>query len=275
MKTILVDDDPLGMQGFAIECGGLAEIELVGSFTSPFAALAYAQSNAVEFALLDIDMPGMDGLALYDALKKIRPDILIVFVTAHARYAVEAMRRKADYIVFKPYDKEDIEDILSRVRLLQRRQQKEIFCRTFGRFCLFVRDEPVVFKSAKAKELLALCVYRQGAPVAAAEIIDKLWPAYMGTVGNCSAFRFTVMQLTDTLKKNGVQALLGRQKSLCYLNKALFSCDYYDFLQGDANAVCAFQGSFMEEYSWAEAGLYELLEKKRLWKTQGEKATKK
>ena len=264
MKTILVDDDPLGMEGFCIECASLTDLEVVGKFTSSLDALAYAQKNPVDFALLDIDMPGMNGFALYDALKAIREDMLLVFVTAHSRYAVEAIRKKADYVVFKPYQRQEVEDVLQRIRLLQKRQQKQIFCRCFGRFDLVVNGNSVIFTSSKAKELLALCVYRQGAPVAASEIIDKLWPDYTGSVGSCSTFRFTVMQLVDTLKKHGVQNLFGRAKSICYVKKDLFSCDYYDFLQNDANAICEFQGIFMEEYSWAEAGMYELQEKKQL-----------
>lgn len=174
MKIILVDDDPLGMDGFVLECSGIANLEIVAKFTSPFEALAYAQNHLVDFALLDIDMPGMDGFALYDKLKEIRSEMPVVFVTAYSRYAVEAIRKKADYIVFKPYDKQEVEDVLARAQLLQRRLCTSIFCRTFGRFDLFVNGKAVIFQSAKAKELLALCVYRQGAPVTVAEIIDKL-----------------------------------------------------------------------------------------------------
>lgn len=72
------------------------------------------------------------------------------------------------------------------------------------------------------------------------------------------------MQLKDTLNKCGAQALLGREKSICYLHKEQLFCDYYDFLQNSPQAMCEFQGCFMEEYSWAEPGMYELQEKKWL-----------
>ena len=41
-----------------------------------------------------------------------RRDIIIVFITAHPRFAVEAFQMKADYMVFKPFDRDDIQDVL-------------------------------------------------------------------------------------------------------------------------------------------------------------------
>lgn len=266
MKTILVDDDPVGMQGFEIECGELADIEIVGKFTSPISAIEYVQSNLVDFVLLDIDMPEMNGFDVFDRLKKIRSDIIIVFVTAHPHYAVTAIRKKADYIVFKPYDKEEIEDVMTRVKFLKKRLKKRIYCHTFGKFDVFIDGTPVVFKSAKAKEILALCVFRQGAPVSSEEIIDKLWPEYTGTAGECSAFRFTVKQLVDVLKKYHAEDAFGRGKGLCYVSRDMVSCDYYDFLEDNPEAFCDFQNEFMSDYSWAESGIYSLMEKKRLKK---------
>mgnify|MGYP002236740465 CR=1 FL=1 len=48
----------------------------------------------VDFALLDIDMPGMDGIHLAQALRRLRSDIIIVFATAHPKFAVEALKMK-------------------------------------------------------------------------------------------------------------------------------------------------------------------------------------
>jgi hypothetical protein len=58
---------------------------------------------------------------------------------------------KADYYVFKPYTKEDVEDVLVRARLLSKRLEKPVFIRTFGNFEVFVDEKPVYFKSAKRK----------------------------------------------------------------------------------------------------------------------------
>ncbi|MEG2098254.1 MAG: response regulator [Pseudoflavonifractor sp.] len=264
MKVILVDSDASGLQGFATECENMAGIHLAGSFTSSGAALEYAKTHLVDLAVLDIKMPEMDGLALCDRLRELRPGMIIAFVTAYADCAIEAIRKQGDCIVFKPYQRAEVENALCRARRLQGRLKERVYCQTFGRFDVFVDGVPMMFKSAKAKEILALCVYRQGAPVSAEEIIEKVWEDYRGPVGKCSAFRFTIKQLVDTLKQYNAQEIFGREKGICYINRHKVSCDYFDFLSDDDEAICEFQDEFMEEYTWAEAGLYALHEKKAL-----------
>lgn len=124
MKTILVDDMLLDLQLFELKCADMPDFEIVGKFTDPNAAIEYAAGHVVDFALLDIDMPGMDGIHLAQALRRLRSDIIIVFATAHPKFAVEALKMKADYIIFKPFDREDIADVMERAKLLRRRQCK-------------------------------------------------------------------------------------------------------------------------------------------------------
>ena len=83
MKTILVDDMLLDMQLLELKCAGMPEIEIVGKFTVPEEAIVYAEAHEVEFAMLDIDMPGMNGIELAMRLREMRRDIIIVFITAH------------------------------------------------------------------------------------------------------------------------------------------------------------------------------------------------
>lgn len=172
MKTILVDDMLLDLQLFELKCADMPDFEIVGKFTDPNAAIEYAAGHVVDFALLDIDMPGMDGIHLAQALRRLRSDIIIVFATAHPKFAVEALKMKADYIIFKPFDREDIADVMERAKLLRRRQCKRIHFHTFGAFDMLVDGEPVHFRSGKAKELMALCVYRDGRPVSIHEIVE-------------------------------------------------------------------------------------------------------
>ncbi len=57
--------------------------------------------------------------------------------------------------------------------------------RTFGYFDLFVDERPVMFKSAKAKELLAVLVDRQGGTVTTDQIIGTLWEDRPNDVSRC------------------------------------------------------------------------------------------
>ena len=139
----------LDLQLFELKCADMPDFEIVGKFTDPNAAIEYAAGHVVDFALLDIDMPGMDGIHLAQALRRLRSDIIIVFATAHPKFAVEALKMKADYIIFKPFDREDIADVMERAKLLRRRQCKRIHFHTFGAFDMLVDGEPVPYCLAR------------------------------------------------------------------------------------------------------------------------------
>ena len=261
MKTILVDDMLLDMQLFEIKCRDLPDFEIVGKFTDPVEALAYAKENDVEFALLDIDMPGMDGIELAQELRRLRKDIIIVFVTAHPRFAVEALKMKADYMIFKPFNQEDMADVLERAKLLVRRQRKRYYFQTFGNFEMSVDDELVRFKSAKAKELMALCVFKEGYPLSIHEMVEYLWEDE-STLTYGAGYRRTIKELVDTLKEYNAEELLVRTRGSMQLKLELADSDYIEFMNGNEDALCKFQGAFMQQYSWAETMVYRLEEKK-------------
>ena len=175
VKTILVDDMLLDMQLFELKCKDVPDFEIVGKFTDPMEAIRYAQEHVVDFALLDIDMPGMNGMELARQLRLLRSDVIIVFVTAHPKFAVDALKMKADYIVFKPFDRDDIIDVMERAKLFRQRQKKRFYFHTFGLFDMLIDGKPVKFRSGKAKELMALCVWRNGRPVSIYEMVECLW----------------------------------------------------------------------------------------------------
>ncbi|MEE1086060.1 MAG: response regulator [Schaedlerella sp.] len=264
MKTILVDDMMLDMQLFEIKCKDLSDFEIIGKFTDPLEALSFAKNNDVEFALLDIDMPGMNGIELAHNLRQLRRDIIIVFVTAHPKFAVEALKMKADYMIFKPFNHEDISDVLERAKLLVRRQKKRFYFQTFGTFEMSVEGKLVKFKSAKSKELMALCVFREGYPISIHEMVDYLWEDE-STLNYGAGYRRTIKELADTLKEYGADELLQRSRGSIQINIELADSDYIDFMNGDIDAICKFQGDFMQQYSWAETMVYRLLEKKELF----------
>lgn len=261
MKVILVDDEPLSLNLFKIECGNMPGFEVVGFFDKPTEALEYAQGNPVDFALLDIDMPEMSGIELARRLRLSRPEMVIIFVTAHPEYAADAIHAKADFVVFKPYEREDILDCLERARLLSERQKKRVRFRTFGHFDMFVDGKLVRFKSAKAKELLALCVSRMGGEVTIYEMVDTLWA---GTGDQGLGYRTTIKALNDTLKEVGAEKLLKRKRSVLYLDDGEFDCDLYDFKAGKAEARNAYHGEFMQQYAWAHPMAEELSAEKRI-----------
>ncbi|MGB4985323.1 MAG: response regulator [Erysipelotrichaceae bacterium] len=257
MKTIIVDDEPWAIRSFKNYCDKINYLEIVGSFNNPFEALEYARRNTINFAVLDIDMPQMNGLELGKELRKIYPELVLIYVTAYEQYAMEAIRLKADYFLTKPYTKEDIAEIVERAKLLSARQKKQVFIKTFGSFDVFINGELLEFSSEKAKELLALMVDNNGGLVSTEEAMAIIWEG----IGDSSLCRTAVMRLKKTLYDNGIEYILSKENNNRSINVDTFDCDYYQFLKGDNKAIWTFTGEYMRQYSWAEITLNSLLKK--------------
>lgn len=117
LKVLLVDDEPLAR----LRLRGLVEAclepraEVVAEAGSASQAQAWLKDHGCDLILLDVQMPGPDGLQLADALRgrALRPEI--VFVTAHAEHALQAFELEAlDYLT-KPVRRERLQAALARV----------------------------------------------------------------------------------------------------------------------------------------------------------------
>jgi two-component system response regulator PilR (NtrC family) len=86
--------------------------------------LEIVRSMPIDAAIVDVMMPGMDGLAVLDEIKKIDEDIPVVMITAFASVetAVAAMKRGACHYITKPFKNDEVlvvlRDALERVRLV-------------------------------------------------------------------------------------------------------------------------------------------------------------
>ena len=80
-------------------------------------ALRQVREQSYDLAIVDIKMPGMSGLEFLDKARELRPDILVVVMTAEAsmKNAVEAMKRGAYDYITKPFDLEVIDAIIEKV----------------------------------------------------------------------------------------------------------------------------------------------------------------
>lgn len=93
-------------------------------------AVKIAGGNHLDVALLDIDMPNLDGLETAKILKKTAPDIELVFITGYMEYAIDSFSvHPYDYIL-KPIDTDRLEEVLGelaeRIKGKQESEVKEI-----------------------------------------------------------------------------------------------------------------------------------------------------
>lgn len=263
MRTILVDDEMLSMRQFEEECRDLPQIELVGKFSRATEALTYAKGHRVHFALLDIEMPGMNGIELARELRELYPDIIIVFVTAHSQYSLEALQMKADYFILKPYERSDIMGALERARMLSRRQKKNVFMQTFGEFTMLVDETPVEFSNPKSKELLAFLVDRRSEMSGMEEIIGSVWAGQPMDSRTINQYRDALAELAAMLDNMGMPELVITSRDQVAVNIRQFDCDYYQYWEDNESVRDAFHGAYMTGYSWAQPTLIALQQKQR------------
>ena len=115
-NVILVDDRKI------ILTGGLTVLETVmpdatiTGFDRPSEAVAYAKTNPVALAFLDIEMGKTSGLELCRTLLEINPRTNVVYLTAYSDYAVEAWSTGASGFMLKPITPEGVREQLHRLR---------------------------------------------------------------------------------------------------------------------------------------------------------------
>lgn len=253
MKTILLDDEPYGLKGFEAECEGIDEIEIIGSFRNPEDALQTAREQRIDAAFLDVVMPEMSGLELSDELRKLYPDIVIIYVSAYREYITDAITgRGADYYLVKPYTAKEILSELDRARLLSVRQKKRVCVHTFGNFEVYLDGKPMKFTSGKAKEIFALLIDAAGESVTTEEAYTRIWEKNRYSYQCASNFRHALKKLRDTLTDAVVKEILQCFPHERSVRRDMIDCDYFDMLDGNPEAVKAWNGSYMEQYSWAE-----------------------
>ncbi|MBT2135291.1 LytTR family DNA-binding domain-containing protein [Croceibacterium sp. LX-88] len=114
LRTMIVDDEPLAIERMQVLCAEMDQLAVIGTANDGEAALRLADKLKPDLLLLDMTMPGMDGLTLARQLAKRTNPPAVIFVTAHEDFAVEAFDIEAVDYVLKPVGAERLERAIDR-----------------------------------------------------------------------------------------------------------------------------------------------------------------
>jgi two-component system, LytTR family, response regulator AlgR len=116
LRTLIIDDEPLAVERLQILCAKVPEIDLVGTATNGGAAVRLVDALQPDLLLLDVQMPGMDGMSVARAMKgkSVRPSV--IFTTAFDQFAVAAFDVAAVDYLLKPIALDRLERAVARVR---------------------------------------------------------------------------------------------------------------------------------------------------------------
>ena len=114
LRTMIVDDEPLAIERMQVLCAEIDELAVIGTASDGEAALRLADKLKPDLMLLDMTMPGLDGLGVARQLGKRDDPPAVIFVTAHEDFAVEAFDLEAVDYVLKPVAADRLERAIDR-----------------------------------------------------------------------------------------------------------------------------------------------------------------
>ena len=115
LRTLIVDDEPLAIERLQILCAGEPQIALVGTASDGEAALRLIEALTPDLVLLDIAMPGLDGMEVARAVEGKAEAPAIIFCTAFDHYAVAAFDIAAVGYLLKPVTPDQLAKAVKRV----------------------------------------------------------------------------------------------------------------------------------------------------------------
>ncbi|QYZ65996.1 MAG: chemotaxis protein CheY [Gammaproteobacteria bacterium (ex Lamellibrachia satsuma)] len=127
MRILLVDDEALARErlaGLIAELG--APYRVVGEAVNGEDSLKFCAQQGVDLVLMDIRMPGMDGLEAAGRLAGFETPPAVIFTTAYEEHALEAFEREAQDYLLKPVRRERLRQALERSCRITRPQRETL-----------------------------------------------------------------------------------------------------------------------------------------------------
>ena len=115
LRVVIADDERPARSYLAALLRGCPDVDLVAEAEDGVEAVRLIEEHKPDLALLDLQMPELDGLGVVRLVRKsVQP--LVVFVTAHDEYAVRAFEVNAVDYLLKPVDEARLREAITRVQ---------------------------------------------------------------------------------------------------------------------------------------------------------------
>jgi two-component SAPR family response regulator len=252
MNVIAVDDEYLSLIDleFAINEAGV-EAGVI-TFESSTAAAEFASKNHIDIAYLDINMPGINGIELAKKLKETNTEINIIFTTGYDEYAKEAFSVQASDYLTKPISSCDIINSLKHLRFPIKKRQSKLKVVCFGNFDVFMGGKLIYFARSKAKELLAYLIHKKGTSCTIKEICAVIYDTDENVKSVEKQIQPVISTMMKTLRDAGAHDVIVKNYNSISVDIDKVDCDYYRFIENDAETAPLYMGEYMTNYAWAE-----------------------
>lgn len=130
LTVLLADDEPLALRRLQRLVGAVEDVRIVAAAVDGDQALALARETAAQVVIIDIKMPGLDGISVARALAEpadgAQEGPVVIFATAFDRYAIQAFDLAAVDYLLKPFDGPRVAEALARARAQIRARDAEL-----------------------------------------------------------------------------------------------------------------------------------------------------
>ena len=116
MKIIILDNHKLIIAEIRRQVLSVLPKAECTCFTKQREAIEYVKNNHVDVALLDIDMPGLNGIEVAELMCRINPRLNIIFVTGYPEYALQAFSVPVSDFIVKPVSEDALKATFQKLR---------------------------------------------------------------------------------------------------------------------------------------------------------------
>ena len=117
IKVVIVDDEPQSIHRLQNDLAAQDDFEVIATSSSAVSAKNLVMSVQPDVLFIDVEMPGQTGLEVLQSLREEMPmELIVVFYSAFDKYMIEALRASAFDFLLKPYQQEELELIVGRIR---------------------------------------------------------------------------------------------------------------------------------------------------------------
>src|SRR3954451_14116352 len=125
LRVLIADDEPLAAERLQLLLAKADGAQLVGTASDGDSAINLTEALSPDLLLLDIAMPGLDGIGVARALAAQNPSPAVGFVTAFHQFALAAFEVEAVDYLMKPVDPLRLQRALDRTRIyLEHRSER-------------------------------------------------------------------------------------------------------------------------------------------------------
>jgi two-component system, LytTR family, response regulator len=237
MRAVIIDEDANAIAELSYFLRDY-EIEITGTYLSPLEALQRIMVDRPDIVFTDIDMPEMSGIDLAIKIQSLLYDVIIIFVTAHSQFAVEAFRAHPLDYVLKPINSTIFENtmvyVLKQYELIRLKRIKILQPAKFTISCfgqLEIKNEKqevMKFATQKSKDMFSYILCNADRINYRDEIIALLFSSN-DQANALNNYYVTLCRLRNSLAKFGFDSEMFQIKKNCSLYIANGICDFIDF----------------------------------------------